>query len=133
MQQSLSRAHYLCFRLDPRFVSMGILMQDEKNITFELARESHPDMLATICNSRLREKPFNAHYFEAASSISQVAWWELIPIDPNLSEIIRRIIACSLSTAPLERLIFNFWHGPYKCEKLPERRKGRKTRFLFQS
>ena len=56
MQQSLSRAHYLCFRLDPRFVSMGILMQDEKNITFELARESHPDMLATIMQFKVKRE-----------------------------------------------------------------------------
>ena len=107
-QQSLSSVHYLCFLLHPRFVSMDILMQDAKNMAFELARELHPDMLATIMQFKVQERPFNAHYFEAASSISPAAWWKLIPIDPDLSEIIRRIIACSPSTAPLERLFSSF-------------------------
>ena len=107
-QQSLSSVHYLCFLLDPRFVTMDILMQDKKNMAFELARESHSDMLATIMQFKVKEGPFNAHYFEAASSISPAAWWKLIPIDPDLSEIIRRIIAYSPSTALLERLFSSF-------------------------
>ena len=105
---NLSNVNNLCFLLDLRFVSMDILMQDEKNMAFELARELHPDMLATIVQFKVKDGPFNAHYFEAASSISPAAWWKLIPIDPDLSEIIRRIIACSPSTAPLERLFSSF-------------------------
>ena len=56
-QQSLSSVHYLCFLLDPRFVSMDILMQDEKNMALELARELHPDMLATIKLFKVKEGP----------------------------------------------------------------------------
>ena len=83
---------------------MDILVQDEKNMAFELARELYPDLLATIMQFKVREGPFNAHYCEAASSISPAAWWKLISIDLVLNEIIRRIIACYPSTAPLVRL-----------------------------
>ena len=73
-------------------------MQDEKYMTIELARELHPDMLAAIMQFEVGEGPFNTQYFEA-SLILPAAWWKLIPIDPDLSEIIGRIITCSPSTA----------------------------------
>ena len=131
-KMALSKAHFLCFLLDPRYVSEKILTQEEEQLALSYAAELHSKLVEVIAKFRIKASPFSENYYAVANAIAPCDWWKLFDIDGTLLAIIQAILACIASTAPIERLFSTFGWVQSKQRNRLGTEKAAKLVFCFK-